>query len=101
MPRGNTNGRAERVPSPSLRITPELAMAEHVALIRVRSRCWGPNGVVRMGVAGWRFARLKRPLVGRAVVVAVLEELPFICPVVVAVGSLIMIGIRLCTDWPQ
>jgi len=54
-----------------------------------------------MGVAGWRFARLKRPLVGRAVVVAVLEELPFICPVVVAVGSLIMIGIKLCMDWPQ
>ena len=53
-----------------------------------------------MGVAGWRFARLKRPLVGRAVVVAVLEELPFICPMVVAVGSLIMIGITLYRDWP-
>ena len=31
----------------------------------------------------------------------VLEELPFICPVVVAVGSLIMIGITLYRDWPQ
>ena len=37
----------------------------------------------------------------RAVVVGVLEELPFICPVVVAIGSLIMIGVRLCEDWPQ
>ncbi len=78
-----------------------MATAEHLALIRVGGRFWGPNGVVRMGVAGWRFARLKRPLVGRAVVVAGLEELPFICPVVVAVGSLIMIGIKLCMDWPQ
>ena len=78
-----------------------MAMAEHFALARVGGRCFGPKGVGRMGVAGWRFARLKRPLVGRAVVVAVLEELPFICPVVVAVGSLIMIGIKLCMDWPQ
>jgi hypothetical protein len=48
-------------------------------------------------VAGWRFARLKRKPIGRAAVVAVLEELP----VVVAVGSLIMIGITLCRDWPH
>lgn len=34
-------------------------------------------------VAGWRFARLKTTLIGRAAVVAVLEELPFICPMVV------------------
>ena len=54
-----------------------------------------------MGVAGWRFARLKRTLIGRAAVVTVLEELPLICPVVVAVGSLIMIVITLCRDWPQ
>jgi hypothetical protein len=31
----------------------------------------------------------------------VLEELPFICPVVVTVGSLIMIGVTLFRDWPQ
>jgi hypothetical protein len=35
--------------------------------------------------------RVKKTLIGRATVVAVLEELPFICPVVVAVGSWIMI----------
>ena len=64
-------------------------------------RCWGPNGGVRMGVAGWRFARIKRTGRVRAVVVGVLEELPYICPVVVAIGSLIMIGITLCNDWPQ
>ena len=44
-----------------------------------------------MGVAGWRVARLKRTLIGRAAVVAVLEELPFICTVVIAVGSWITI----------
>lgn len=54
-----------------------------------------------MGVAGWRFAHTKRTLRLRAVAVGVLEELPFICPVVVAIGSLIMIGITLWKDWPQ
>jgi hypothetical protein len=54
-----------------------------------------------MGVAGWRFAQMKRTLSVRAVVVGVLEELPFICPVVVAIGSMIMIGIMLYKDWPQ
>ncbi|MCW2221650.1 hypothetical protein M2232_005182 [Bradyrhizobium japonicum] len=53
-----------------------------------------------MGVAGWRFARMKRTLRVRAVAIGVLEELPFICPVVVAIGSLIMIGITLYKDWP-
>jgi hypothetical protein len=52
-----------------------------------------------MGVAGWRFA--KRNLSGRAGVVAVLEDLPVICSVVVAVGSMIVIGIMLYRDWPQ
>ncbi|UWU79089.1 hypothetical protein N2603_11695 [Bradyrhizobium huanghuaihaiense] len=54
-----------------------------------------------MGVAGLRFAHLKRTLRVRAVAIGVLEELPFICPVAVAIGSLIMIGITLCKDWPQ
>ena len=54
-----------------------------------------------MGVAGWRFAHIKRNLNGRAAVVAVLEELPVICSVVVAAGSMIMVGIMLCKDWPQ
>jgi hypothetical protein len=54
-----------------------------------------------MGVAGWRLSRMKRTLIGRAAVVAVLEELPFLLPVVVTVGSLIMIGITLYRDWPQ
>jgi hypothetical protein len=51
-----------------------------------------------MGVASRRFARNHR---GRAAVLAVLEELPGICSVVVAVGSMIMLGIMLCQDWPQ
>ena len=54
-----------------------------------------------MGVAGWRFAHVKRTLRVRAAVVGLLEELPFICPVVVAIGSLIMIGVTLYKDWPQ
>ena len=44
-----------------------------------------------MGVAGRRFAHMKRTLRIRAFVIGVLEELPFICPVVVAIGSLTMI----------
>jgi hypothetical protein len=51
-----------------------------------------------MGVASWRFARNHRR---RAAVVAVLEGLPVICSVVVAAGSMIMVGIMFCRDWPQ
>ncbi|MET4210842.1 MULTISPECIES: hypothetical protein [Bradyrhizobium] len=54
-----------------------------------------------MGAAGSRFAHMKRTLRVRAVVIGVLEELPFICPLAVAVGSLIMLGITLYKDWPQ
>ncbi|MGY8662535.1 hypothetical protein Q3C01_09225 [Bradyrhizobium sp. UFLA05-109] len=54
-----------------------------------------------MDVAGRRFAHVKRTLRVRSTLVGLLEELPFICPVVVAIGSLIMIGITLCKDWPQ
>ena len=50
-----------------------------------------------MGMAGWRFAHTKRNLSGRAAVVAVLEDWPAICSVMVAVGSMIMIGIMLYT----
>jgi hypothetical protein len=53
-----------------------------------------------MGVAGWRFAHMTR-IGGRAIVVAVLEELPVICSLTVAAGSMIMIGIMLFKDWPQ
>ena len=54
-----------------------------------------------MGVAGWRFAHMKKTTRVRTVVVGVLEELPFICPAAVLIGSLIMIGIALCKDRPQ
>ena len=54
-----------------------------------------------MGVAGWRFAHMKRNLGGRAAIVAVLEEWPVICSVMVAATSMIMIAITLFKDWPQ
>jgi hypothetical protein len=44
---------------------------------------------------------MKRTLRVRVVVVGVLEALPFICPAAVSIGSLIMIAIALCKDWPQ
>jgi hypothetical protein len=53
-----------------------------------------------MGVAGWRFAH-RKAIRGRAAVVAALEELPVICSLAVAAGSMIMIGIMLYRDWPQ
>jgi hypothetical protein len=37
----------------------------------------------------------------RTAIVAVLEELPVICSLVVATGSMIMIGLMLYKDWPQ
>lgn len=60
----------------------------------------GANRSLRMGVAGWRFAQGKK-IVGRPTVVAVLEELSTICSLVVAAGSMVMIGIMLFKDWPQ
>ena len=51
-----------------------------------------------MDVAGWRFANVKRTLRVRAVLVGLLEILPFACPVVVAIGSTVMIVIKLCKD---
>jgi hypothetical protein len=53
-----------------------------------------------MGVAGWRFAHGKG-ISRRAAVIAVLEELPGICSLAVAAGSMIMIGIMLYKDWLQ
>jgi hypothetical protein len=54
-----------------------------------------------MGLAGWRFAQRKEAVSLRGVVTSVQEELPFVCPLAVAIGSLIMIGITLYKDWPQ
>ena len=54
-----------------------------------------------MGVAGWRFAHVKRTFSVRAILVGLLEELPIVCPVVVAIGSTIMIVIKLCKELPQ
>jgi hypothetical protein len=54
-----------------------------------------------MGVAGRRFAHVKRTLHVRAALVGLLEELPFVCPVVVAIGSTVLILIKLCKDLPQ
>jgi hypothetical protein len=54
-----------------------------------------------MGLVGLRFAHMKRKLGVRTAIAAVLEEGPVICSVVVAAGSMIMIGITLYNDWPQ
>jgi hypothetical protein len=51
-----------------------------------------------MGMAGWRFAHVKRSFSGRAGFAAVLEDSQVICSVMVAVGSIIMIGIMLYND---
>jgi hypothetical protein len=83
-------------------MTPELAIAgERFALIESNQPLLGAKRSFRMGVAGWRFAHMKRNLSGRAAVVAMLEEWPGICSMVVAAGSMIMIGIMLYRDWPQ
>ena len=57
----------------------------------------GPNGV-----SGWAWrdgaSRSIRELNGRAGLAAVLEDSQLICSVMVAVGSMIMIGLRLYND---
>jgi hypothetical protein len=80
--------------------TPELAIARPQFALNIRLLL-GAKRRCPMGAAGLRFAHMKRTLRLRAVFISVLEELPFICPVAVAIGSLIMIGITLCKDWPQ
>ena len=50
-----------------------------------------------MGVAGWRFAHKTNN--GRAVVIAILEELPMICAAAVAVGAIIMMAVMLYNEW--
>jgi hypothetical protein len=54
-----------------------------------------------MGVAGWRFAHVKRNLSGRPTIVAVLENWQVICSAAVAAGSMIMLGMMLYRDLPQ
>jgi hypothetical protein len=49
-----------------------------------------------MGMAGWRLAHVKRSPGGRAA--AALEDWQMICSVMVAVGSMIMLGIMLYND---
>jgi len=58
-----------------------------------------PSPQPKFKPAVWRFAQ--KNLSGRAAVIAVLEDWPAICSVVVAVGSMIMIGIMLYNDWQQ
>ena len=76
-----------------------MATIGDVSRCRFRPPLLGAKRGCPMGLAGWRFAKRTRRV--RAVVIGVLEELPFICPVAVAIGSLIMIGVKLREDWPQ
>jgi hypothetical protein len=54
-----------------------------------------------MGVAGRHFAHGKRSPGRRTGLAAVLEDSQMICAVMVAVGSMIMIGLRLYNDLMQ
>jgi len=68
--------------------------------LKIRPLLLGAKWRCPMDVAGWRFAHVKRTLCERAALIGLLEELAFICPVVVAVGSTVMIVIKLCLDLP-
>ena len=79
--------------------TPELAIAGARCALKIAAL--GAKWRCPMDVADGRFARVKTTIRVRAALVGLLEELPFICPVVVAVGSTVMIVIKLCKDLPQ
>ena len=81
--------------------TPELAIAKGSLRVENQTAAAGAKRRCPMGVAGWRFANVKRTLRVRAVLVGLLDELPFVCPVVVAIGSTVMIVIKLCKDLPH
>jgi hypothetical protein len=78
-----------------------LAIADGSLALKIRPLLLGAKRRCPMGMAGWRFANVKRTLHVRAVLVGLLEELPFVCPVVVAIGSTVMIVLKLCKDLPQ
>lgn len=79
-----------------------MAIARRALCVdRVKPPLLGAKRSFRMGMAGWRFAHRKRTFSGRAAVIALLEELPVICSVVVAAGSMIIVGIMLYRDWSQ
>ena len=111
---GSRNGSIRR--SAGFRISSVSAAAAFLTLIqgvacwlcrralrfdRVKLPLLGAKRSFRMGVAGWRFAHVKRNLSGRAAIVAVLEDWQVICSAVVAAGSMIMLGFMLYRDWPQ
>jgi hypothetical protein len=81
--------------------TPESAIAGPRLALKIRRLLLGAKRRFPMDVAGWRFAHVKTTLRVRAVLVGLLEELPFVCPVVVAIGSTIMVVIKLCKELPQ
>ena len=81
--------------------TPKGAIAGPHLALNIRPLLLGAKRRFPMGVAGFRFAQLKRSSRVRAALVGLLQELPFVCPVVVAIGSTIMIVIKLCKDLPQ
>ena len=68
--------------------------------MKIRPLLLGAKRRFPMGVAGLRFANVKRTPRVRAVLVGLLKEVPFVCPVVVAIGSTIMIVIKLYQDMP-
>jgi hypothetical protein len=79
-----------------------LTIAEARFALKIRPLLLGAKRRCPMGgVAGRRFARMKKTLRIRAALVVLLEELPFVCPLVVAIGSTAMIVIKLCKDLPQ
>jgi hypothetical protein len=78
-----------------------LTQKSRKQVLHVEITAAGRQTEVPNGCGGWRFAHMKRSLSGRAAVVAVIEELPVICLLAVAAGSMIMIGIMLYNDWPQ
>ncbi|MEY9229867.1 hypothetical protein ABIF68_010119 [Bradyrhizobium japonicum] len=69
--------------------------------LSIRPLLLGAKRRCPMGVAGLRFAQLKRSFRVRAALVGMLQELPFVCAVVIAVGSTVMIVIKLCKDLPE
>jgi hypothetical protein len=81
--------------------TSELANCRRVLhIVRNQPAAGGqtelPNGCGRLALRAYEEKRWRA-----AAIVAVLEERPGICSVVVAASSMIMIGIMLYNDWPQ
>ena len=81
--------------------TPELAIARDRFALKNPTAAAGGQTEISDGCGRLALRAGEKNSPRPSGLVGLLEELPFICPVLVAVGSTVIIVIKLCKDLPQ